>query len=350
MPEDPFLLGWAGRRWRPAGVKQVVAVKLVQPRKESRSVTGVTHQVSKKTATRRLKAPDAPRQVPAPQSAAEAVLLQVDPGTPGRNAPPAINGNEPTGPTRRVPLLVVRCSCERPGGRSQQPLPPGITYLGSHDPTRPAPHHPAATLNSKPSRSGPGRWCASPFPCREHPALRITTATCGVLASMTTKPRFPRVVDDITVRLIAFVVLVLAIAALALHQWWIYAVLAVDFLLRTTFGPKASPVARGVQRFVRPRVSALKRPTAGPPKRFAAGIGAALTSVAAALWVLGVASPVVMTIGVVMVVFPALESILGLCVGCKAFGVLMKLGVVPEEICLECADISLRRRNVADPA
>ena len=72
---EAFLLGWAGRRWRPAGVKQVVAVKLVQPRKESRSVTGVSHQVSKKTATRRLKAPDAPRQVPAPQSAAEAVLL-----------------------------------------------------------------------------------------------------------------------------------------------------------------------------------------------------------------------------------------------------------------------------------
>src|ERR1019366_4764197 len=121
---EAFLLGWAGRRWRPAGVKQVVAVKLVQPRKESRSVTGVNIQVSKKTATRRLKAPDAPRQVPAPQSAAEAVQQQVDPGTPGRNAPPAINGNEPTGPTGRVPLPVMRCSCERPGGGSQQPLPP----------------------------------------------------------------------------------------------------------------------------------------------------------------------------------------------------------------------------------
>jgi hypothetical protein len=159
---------------------------------------------------------------------------------------------------------------------------------------------------------------------------------------VTTQPRFPRVVDDVTVRLIATVVLVLAIAALALHQWWIYAVLAVDFFLRTTFGPSASPVALGVQRFVRPRVSALRRPTAGPPKRFAAGVGAALTSVAAALWVLGAADPVVVTIGVVMVVFPALEALLGLCVGCKAFGVLMKLGIVPEAICLECADISLR--------
>jgi hypothetical protein len=167
---------------------------------------------------------------------------------------------------------------------------------------------------------------------------------------MTANPRFPRVVDDVTVRLIAAVVLVLAIAALALHQWWIYAVLAVDFTLRVAFGPKASPVAVGVQRLVRPRVAAAKRPTPGPPKRFAAGIGAALTAVAAVLWALGTAAPVVVTIGVIMIVFPALESILGICVGCKVFSVLMKLGVVPEEICLECADISLRQRQVPGPA
>lgn len=167
---------------------------------------------------------------------------------------------------------------------------------------------------------------------------------------MTASPRFPRVVDDVTVRLIATIVLVLAIAALALHQWWIYAVLAVDFTLRTAFGPKASPLAQGVQRFVRPRVKAPKRPTAGAPKRFAAGVGAALTAVAAALWVLGVAGPVVVTIGAVMIVFPALEAVLGLCVGCKVFAALMKLGIVPEEICLECADISLRQRKVPSPA
>jgi hypothetical protein len=167
---------------------------------------------------------------------------------------------------------------------------------------------------------------------------------------MSTQPRFPRVVDDVTVRLIAAVVLVLAVAALGLHQWWIYAVLAIDFTLRTAFGPRTSPVALGVQRFVRPRVSALKRPTAGPPKRFAAGIGATLTALAAVLWALGVAGPVVVTIGVVMIVFPALEAGLGLCVGCKAFGVLMRLGIVPEEICLECADISLRQVNMSDPA
>lgn len=166
---------------------------------------------------------------------------------------------------------------------------------------------------------------------------------------MTTESRFPRVVDDVTVRLIATVVLILALVALDLRQPWIYAVLAVDFTLRTALGPKASPIAKSVQRFVRPRVKAPSQPTAGPPKRFAAGIGAALTSVAAILWAHGIAAPVVVTIGVVMILFPALEAVLGVCVGCKVFGVLMKLGVVPEEICLECADISLRRPNLADP-
>ena len=167
---------------------------------------------------------------------------------------------------------------------------------------------------------------------------------------MIASPRFPRVVDDVTVRLIAAVVLILALTALALNQWWIYAVLAVDFTLRTAFGPRASPLAQGVTRFVRPKVTVPARPTAGPPKRFAAGIGAALTATAATLWALDVAAPAVVVIGAVMVAFPALEAILGLCVGCRVFTVLMKLGLVPDEICLECADISLRQRKLPIPA
>ena len=75
-----------------------------------------------------------------------------------------------------------------------------------------------------------------------------------------------------------------------------------------------------------------------------------MTAVAAVLWVLGIAGPAVVTIGVVTIVFPALEAILGLCVGCKAFGVLMRLGIVPAEIALECADTSLRQVNMSDPA
>lgn len=161
--------------------------------------------------------------------------------------------------------------------------------------------------------------------------------------------RFPTVVDDVTVRLIAAVVLVIGVLALGLQQWWLYAVLAVDFVLRAALGPRASPIAVAVNRWVRPRVPTAKRPTAGPPKRFAAAIGAVLTVAATALWLLGVvtgssaAITAVVVIGVVMVVFPLLEAAFGLCVGCRLFSVLMRLGLVPEEVCLDCADITRRR-------
>ena len=153
--------------------------------------------------------------------------------------------------------------------------------------------------------------------------------------------RFPNIVDDISVRLIAAVVLVLAVGALAFHQWWLYAVLALDFTLRAGWGPSASPVARLVQSVIRPRVSQPPRYTAGPPKRFAAAIGAVLTLAATVLWLAGTVVPVV-AIGVVMVVFPALESLAGICVGCIVFGWLMRLGVIPESVCLECANITPR--------
>ncbi|HET9634140.1 MAG TPA: DUF4395 domain-containing protein [Terrabacter sp.] len=164
--------------------------------------------------------------------------------------------------------------------------------------------------------------------------------------------RFPSVVDDVTVRLIAAVVLVVGVIALATQQWWLYAVLAVDFSLRAALGPSASPVAQLVQRWIRPAVSAPKRPTAGPPKRFAATIGAVMTVAATALWVVSLATgssaalAAVVVIGAVMVLFPALESVFGICVGCILFGLLMRVGLVPEEVCLECADITKRRERL----
>ncbi|GAA5018898.1 DUF4395 domain-containing protein [Terrabacter aeriphilus] len=165
--------------------------------------------------------------------------------------------------------------------------------------------------------------------------------------------RFPAVVDDVTVRLVAAVVLAVGVVALATSQWWLYAVLAVDFTLRASLGPSASPVARLVQRWIRPAVSAAARPTAGPPKRFAAAIGAVMTVAATALWLTtvitgsSIAATGVVVIGAVMVLFPALESLLGICVGCVLFSWLMRLGLVPEEVCLDCADITRRRTRPA---
>lgn len=164
------------------------------------------------------------------------------------------------------------------------------------------------------------------------------------------KPRFPAVVDDVNVRLVAGVVLGVTLLMVATGQWWLFAPLAVDFVLRATLGPASSPVAQLVTRVLRPRVRALPHPTAGTPKRFAATIGAVLTTAATVLWVVGAttgaagATLAVYIIAGVMVLFPALESLLGICVGCVLFSWLMRAGLVPESVCVECADITRRVR------
>jgi len=98
---------------------------------------------------------------------------------------------------------------------------------------------------------------------------------------MDLRPGYPDIVDEITVRLVAVVVLAVGVAALVSGAWWLYAALAVDFILRAVWGPRVSPIAQGILRWVRPLVPAAPRPTAGPPKRFAASIGAVATVVAA---------------------------------------------------------------------
>jgi len=79
----------------------------------------------------------------------------------------------------------------------------------------------------------------------------------------------------------------------------------------------------------------------GPPKRFAQGIGATLTTVALVAWVAGAPTVADVLVGM-LIVAATLESVFGLCLGCKAFALLMRVGVIPESVCPECADISKR--------
>lgn len=160
--------------------------------------------------------------------------------------------------------------------------------------------------------------------------------------------RVPASVDDVTVRLIAAVVVAVGLLALATHQWWLYAVLFADFTLRASVGPRWSPVARAVGAWLRPRIAAAPKPTAFAPKRFAAGIGAGMTAAITALWVAhavtGAAGLVwaATALAVVMIVLPGLEAALGFCLGCKIFVGLMRVGLIPEDVCVDCAPSSRR--------
>jgi hypothetical protein len=155
--------------------------------------------------------------------------------------------------------------------------------------------------------------------------------------------RFPNPVNDKAARVVAGVVLVTVIAILLTGAYWLLIPLAYGFWARVLTGPTLSPLGWLAQNVVAPRLGP-KRPVPGPPKRFAQGIGA-IMSTAALVLALIVGSHT--TADIVLVAFlPAagLESIAGYCVGCKLFGLLMRAGVVPDSVCLECADISARWR------
>jgi hypothetical protein len=137
---------------------------------------------------------------------------------------------------------------------------------------------------------------------------------------------------------VAGVVAITGVVVLLTGWHWLLVVLAYGFWARVLTGPTLSPLGRLAMRVVAPRLGAPKY-VAGPPKRFAQGIGAALASVAAVLALgLGLDTAADVLTGM-LVVAATLESVFALCPGCRLFAVLMRAGLVPRETCERCANI-----------
>jgi hypothetical protein len=157
---------------------------------------------------------------------------------------------------------------------------------------------------------------------------------------------FPNPVNEKAARTVAGGVLVLSALTLALslvagHGWlWIVAPVAIGFLLRVLSGPRFSPLGQLAVKVVAPRLGEPKL-VAGPPKRFAQAIGTVLTTAATILLATGHPLGTQVLLGL-MIVAAGLESIFAFCVGCTIFAGLMRLGLVPEATCVECASVGLR--------
>lgn len=149
---------------------------------------------------------------------------------------------------------------------------------------------------------------------------------------------FPHPLNEKAARTVAGAVAIASLVTLLTEQWWILAVLAVGFLARVTTGPAFSPLARFGMWFAR-RYLGEPVYVSGPPKRFAQGVGAVCTTVGAVAALAFDATGVAAAIAVMMVVFATLESLFAFCAGCRMFGLLMRLGVIPEDVCADCADI-----------
>src|SRR5690606_19942480 len=105
---------------------------------------------------------------------------------------------------------------------------------------------------------------------------------------------------------------------------------------RVLTGPTLSPLGQLVTRVVRPALPVAPRPTAGPPKRFAQGIGATLSVSAAVAAVSAGAVGVAQVLAAAITLAATLESVVGFCLGCRIFALLMRAGIVPVSVCEEC--------------
>ncbi|MGY2745873.1 DUF4395 domain-containing protein [Arthrobacter sp. UYCu723] len=152
---------------------------------------------------------------------------------------------------------------------------------------------------------------------------------------------FPNPVNEYSARITAGLVVLLSVVTLLTGFGWGLAVIAVGFWLRLGFGPRISPFGILSVKVLTPLLGKT-RLVPGPPKRFAQGIGAALSTAAAILLAAGLAPAAWILLGL-LIVAASLESFAGFCLGCAIFGVLQRRGLIPEDVCEACNNIPLRR-------
>jgi len=159
---------------------------------------------------------------------------------------------------------------------------------------------------------------------------------------------FPDPVNEVSARLVAGGVVVMALATIAFDLRWMTPLLAYGFVARVLTGPTFSPLGQLVTRVVTPRLPLAPREVAGPPKRFAQGIGAVFTLTALGLTVTDHWGAAQVVLGMLSAA-AFLESAFGFCLGCKAFALLMRAGIIPEEVCERCNDIWADRQLLDAP-
>ncbi|MHB2028438.1 MAG: DUF4395 domain-containing protein, partial [Acidimicrobiales bacterium] len=154
---------------------------------------------------------------------------------------------------------------------------------------------------------------------------------------------FPNPVNDAAARSVALGVVVMSIIAFTTGDAWLLIVITYGFAARVAAGPKISPLGQLATRITAPRLSHWQKLVAGPPKRFAQGIGLAVSAAALATW-LSAGWLDARWILLVLIAAASLEGFFGYCLGCAIFAQLMRVGIIPSSICEECNDLSLRRR------
>ena len=150
---------------------------------------------------------------------------------------------------------------------------------------------------------------------------------------------FPNPVNELSARLVAGGVVIMAASAIVFDQPWLLIPIAYGFVARVLTGPTLSPLGQLVTKVVTPRLPLPAKYVPGPAKRFAQGMGATI-SLAAVIAYFGFGSSGVayVLLGAI-VVAATLESVFAFCLGCAVFGLLMRWGAIPDDVCEQCNNV-----------
>lgn len=151
---------------------------------------------------------------------------------------------------------------------------------------------------------------------------------------------FPNPVNELAARTVAAGVVTLGAVTLLTQSWIPLGILVAGFVGRVLAGPRLSLLGFVAQRVIAPRLGPA-RLVPGPPKRFAQGIGATLTSAALVAYLLDAPTVAWVLVGLLLVA-ASLEAFAGFCLGCWIFGRLQRAGLIPADVCEACTNISLR--------
>ena len=149
--------------------------------------------------------------------------------------------------------------------------------------------------------------------------------------------------------MVAGMVVALSLVIVLLDVPWLMFFLAYGFLARVLTGPTLSPMGLLATRIFAPLFH-LQKPVPGPPKRFAQTVGLGFATTALVLhYGFGLVIATNVVIGI-LVLFAALESLVGFCTGCFVFGYLMRWGFIPQEVCDRCNNLVLPTSAADSPS
>ncbi len=177
--------------------------------------------------------------------------------------------------------------------------------------------------------------------------LTIMIGIMGITSQISKTFTFPNPVNEVSARTVAAGVVVLAVTTIVTGAHLLVLVLLYGFAARVAAGPRFSPLGLLATKVIVPKLPLEPKIVAGPPKRFAQAIGLTF-SLAATIAYLVIGSSVAGNVILgALTVAAFMESALGLCLGCKIFGVLIRLGLIPDEVCADCANIWNRQKAAA---